>query len=75
MADRLVKQGRGSRKHGRNRKKPAKMRYTSAKRWITNKARKVFKYMRKHPNWKPTNLSGEVNSEIVKLRKKFKNEM
>ncbi len=43
--------GKKNRKHGRKRKKPAQIRYTLTKRWITNKAKKIAKYKRKHPNW------------------------
>ena len=61
------KQGKKNRKHGRNRKKPCKMRYTAEKRWIKNKAKKIYKHMKKHPNWKSNNLSDEVKRELSKL--------
>jgi len=69
MADKVIKGGKKSRKHGRNRRKPCKMRYTSSKRWILNKAKKVWKYMRKHQNWRPTNLGADVNLKIKELSK------
>lgn len=49
--------GQKNRKYGRNRRKPAKVRYTNEMRWITNKIKKIKKYMKKHPNWKPTKTS------------------
>jgi len=53
---------KGNKKHGRQRKKPASMRYTNERRWIKNKAAKVRRYMRKFPNWKPDSVSGEVRT-------------
>jgi len=64
--------GKTGRKVGRNIKKPAKMRYLAERRWITNKAIKIFKYMKKHPKWKPEGLDPLVNKEINELRKKYK---
>jgi len=69
MADKTTKISKSSRKHGRNLKKPSKMRYVSSKRWITNKARRIWKYMKKHPNWKPNNLSDGVKVELKRLAK------
>lgn len=33
----------GKRKHGRNKKKPSKMRYTTERRWLHNKLRRIRK--------------------------------
>ena len=46
--------GKKNRKYGRNRRKPSKMRYTNERRWITNKLKKIKKYIKTHPNWTPT---------------------
>ena len=48
------RQGKKNRKYGRNRKKPSCIRYTNEMRWITNKLKKIKKYIKNHPNWKPT---------------------
>jgi len=37
---------KGSRKHGRNKRKPAQKRYTAEQRWIANKARKKARHQR-----------------------------
>ena len=54
------KSGKKNRKHGRSKKKPSHKRYLVEKRWVKNKARKIRKYMKAHQNWKPYNLSEEV---------------
>jgi hypothetical protein len=58
------KGGKKNRKHGRQKKKPAQKRYTAERRWIKNKAKKIRKYMRTHPNWKPHNVREEVKNLI-----------
>lgn len=46
-----VRQGAGkgkkTRKYGRKRRKPAQIRYTNSRRWITNKIKKVKKIANK----------------------------
>lgn len=54
------KSGKKNRKFNRSRNKPGHKRYLHEMRWIKNKARKIKKYMRKHPNWKPCNLPDAV---------------
>jgi len=70
MADKIVRAGKKSRKHGRNLRKPAKQRYTMSKRWITNKAKRILKHKRKHPKAKFPNLSKDVKLEIEILKGK-----
>ena len=41
--------GSGSKKYGRNLRKPTCKRYTHEMRWIKNKARKLVKHIKKHP--------------------------
>ena len=49
-----IRQGKGgTRKHGRMKKKPAYKRYLAEDRRAKNKARKLARYMKKFPNWKP----------------------
>lgn len=64
MSGLKAKGGKKNRKFGRQKRHPASQRYTSSKRWITNKAKKIAKYMIKFPNWKPNNLSPEVNVKV-----------
>jgi hypothetical protein len=54
------KDGKKSRKHGRMKRKPAYKRYLAENRRAKNKARKIARYMNKFPNWKPVNLSVEM---------------
>ena len=63
--DTVRRGGKKNRKHGNQRKRPAQIRYTAERRWIKNKARKITRYMKDHPNWSPWNLKPEV-WEIVK---------
>jgi hypothetical protein len=37
----LVKGGKKNRKHNRNRRRPGKARYTSERRWVANRSRRV----------------------------------
>ena len=62
--------GHKGRKVGRNRKKPSSQRYLISRRWIFNKVKKLEKYMKKFPNWKPTNLSSEISTKLEALLKK-----
>ncbi len=64
------KSGKKGRKIGRKIKKPAQKRYTTERRWLKNKVRKILKYIKSHPNWKPDSVSEEVQHEIKKLRQK-----
>ena len=52
--------GKKGRKIGRMKRKPAYMRYLNGHRREKNKARRIVRYMKKFPNWKPTNLSDMV---------------
>ncbi len=54
--------GAGTRKYGRYDRKPANKRYRNEKRWITNKAKGIKKYMKSNPNWKPDSVSPEVRA-------------
>lgn len=66
MSDKTTKKGKKGRKHGRQKRKPSYQKYNRVK----NKARKLYKYMKKFPNWKPTNLSKEIEAEIARLKRK-----
>ena len=73
MADKLIRQGKKNRKIGRNRRKPAKVRYTNEKRWIRNKALRIAREMKDHPNWKPDKNTGdEVMAKVREQCKKQK---
>lgn len=52
--------GKKNRKHGRMERKPAYKRYLASDRRNKNKARRIKRYMKKFPNWKPNNLSADV---------------
>lgn len=54
--DGVQKKGKKGRKYGRNMRKPAKLRYTAERRWITNKRKKIARYKKSHPNWNPTKV-------------------
>ncbi|GJQ44104.1 MAG: hypothetical protein JETCAE03_36020 [Ignavibacteriaceae bacterium] len=58
------KEGKKSRKHGRMKKKPAYKRYLAENRRAKNKARRIARYMKKFPNWKPVNLSVEMQTLV-----------
>lgn len=60
------KSGKKGRKYGRNLKGPAHMRYTNERRWVKNKAKKILRYKKSHPNWKPYNISDEVRKLVIK---------
>lgn len=62
MSDLVRRGGKKNRKHGNKKKKPAQKRYTAERRWISNKARRIRKYMRQHPNWRPNNLNKDVKA-------------
>lgn len=44
-------QKRSSRKVGRSARKPAHQRYVAEQRWLKNKAKRIARFMRKHPNY------------------------
>jgi len=44
------KKGKGSRKIGRNLRKPTCKRYTNTMRWVTNKIRNLEKHIKNHPS-------------------------
>lgn len=52
--------GKKGRKIGRMKNKPAYKRYLSENRREKNKARRIVRYMKKFPKWKPINLSEKV---------------
>ena len=54
------KEGKKSRKQGRTLRKPAYKRYLAENRRAKNKARRIARYMKKFPSWKPVNLSVEM---------------
>ena len=58
--------GKKGRKFGRIKRKPSHMRYNAEDRAVKNKARRIARYMRKFPNWKPTNLSDKVAMFVEK---------
>lgn len=66
--EQIRQSGKKGRKVGRKIKKPAQKRYTSDRRWLKNKARKIWKYIKTHPNWKPYNISDETRGYIHLLR-------
>jgi len=41
---------KGSKKIGRNLRKPSCARYTSSRRWVTNKLKKLAKHIKRQPN-------------------------
>ena len=56
------------RKIGRWLRKPSYKRYLAERRWLYNKARKIAKYIRKHPNWKPTNLAPDIAAIVYRIQ-------
>jgi hypothetical protein len=55
------------RKIGRWKRKPSYKRYLAERRWIKNKAKGIVRFMRKHPKWKPDNLSADVEAMVYRL--------
>lgn len=41
--------GSGTRKHGRNKRKPSAVRYTAQRRWVVNKERRAARRARQMP--------------------------
>jgi len=70
MAEKQKAGSGGKRKLGRNGRKPSQQRYNNESRWIRNKAKKIAKYLRRHPNWTPNNLDDLVKIELKKLLRK-----
>lgn len=62
--------GKKNRKIGRTKRKPCHQRYNARHQGFWNKVRKVFKYWRKFPQWKPYNLAPDVALEVKKLMEK-----
>jgi len=59
------KQGKKGRKIGRNARKPSHKRYVAERRWIKNKARRIARMMRRHPNYPmPANLPDETKNWV-----------
>ena len=66
----IGKEGKKNRKYGRGIRKPSHMRYNSELRWFKNKAKRIWKFMRKNPNWRPNfpEMDDEVIIRIKRLR-------
>lgn len=62
--------GKKGRKIGRMKRKPAYMRYLAENRRAKNKARRIARYMKRFPNWKPNNLSEELLGYLNMFLKK-----
>jgi hypothetical protein len=56
--------GKKGRKIGRMKNKPAYKRYLAEDRRTKNKARRIARYMKKFPNWKPNNLSDKLSNYV-----------
>lgn len=63
-----MKTSGGTRKYGRNLRQPTHKRYATEKRWIKNKAKKIFMYMKKHSKWIPYKINDDVKSALSKLQ-------
>jgi len=61
------KKGKKNRKYGRCVKQPTHIRYSNEARWVKNKAKRIVRELKKHPNWKPYNLNEDVQKAIAKL--------
>jgi len=63
--------GKKNRKWGRRKNKPCQQRYTKQCRWILNKAKRIVRHLRKHPNfWTYSKLpSAAVLEKVSELRK------
>lgn len=61
------KKGKKNRKWGRKGRRPSHKLYNAQQRWVRNKARRIAKQLRKFPNYKPFNLSDEVQLYLTKL--------
>jgi hypothetical protein len=65
------KQGKKARKHGRKAKRSlSQMRYRTTGRSVINKAKRIFKMMKKHPKYRAMNLSDETKIELGKLQRR-----
>lgn len=64
MAKKQNQAKHSSKKVGRWLRKPSYKRYIAERRWIKNKARKIRRYMKKHPNWKCSTINPEVKMYI-----------
>lgn len=62
-----VKKGKKNRKHGRNKRSPSDKVYTSQQRWIKNKANKLARHMKNHPN----DLQSVTEGVIVNYTSKY----
>ena len=63
------RKGSKQRKFGRKGRRPSHARYNNTERWIVNKARRIVKQLKKFPNYKPFNISDDVELKINKLMK------
>lgn len=61
------KGGKKGRKIGRMKKKPAYQRYLLENRRARNKAKKLFKYLKKFPNYKIIFIKEDVEKYLKKL--------
>ena len=63
------KRGSGGEKtYGRWRRKPGNLRYLSERRHITNKARRLIRYMKRFPNYPiPSNTNFEVKLAVERF--------
>lgn len=57
---------KGDKKWGRNKKKPAYQRYLFNDGRAKRKALKIFRYMKKFPNWKPI-ITERIKPHLNKL--------
>ena len=52
-------------------RRPARKHYTDSKRWLTNKAKRIVKQMKKFTNYDcPDNASAELKAKVKQLLKK-----
>jgi hypothetical protein len=64
------KQSKKSKKHGREARHPAHLRYNAGHRRLARKAANIVRFMRKHPGYKlPENADEEVKSRVYTLLK------
>lgn len=58
----------GEKTYGRWKRKPGNLRYLHERRDVVNKAGRLFKYMKRFPNYPmPTNLKSEVEILLKRL--------
>jgi hypothetical protein len=62
------KKGKKNRKYGRTERSPSHKRYNEEQRWIKNKVRRILKQITKFPNYKPFNLSPQIQAKLNEAR-------